>query len=160
MTDTPKVRFSNSVLDDVKDKEEKADAAKNASVKADPNSGAPAADAEVTPAKAKKALEAMAKDAPNPNAKPEDPATDPAAVAAAANKMEDASSAKADASDKVKAKAAAPKAALSQLRGNPTVEEMIAATKIESVKGPPAAPIGYGVHKLSIEGGNPYRAEL
>lgn len=58
MTDTPKVRFSNSVLDDVKDKEEKADAAKNASVKADPNSGAPAADAEVSPAKAKAALEA------------------------------------------------------------------------------------------------------
>jgi len=161
MTDTPKVRFSNSVLDDVKDKEEKADAAKNASVKADPNSGAPAADAEVTPAKAKKALEAMAKDAPNPNAKPEDPATDPAAVASAANKMEDASSAKADATDKVKAKAAAPKAALSQMRGDdPALEAAIAATKVESVKGPPAAPIGYGVHKLSIEGGNPYRAKL
>merc|ERR1712127_991127 len=28
--------------------------------------------------------------------------------------------------------------------------------KIESVRGPPGAPIGYGVHKLSIEGGEPY----
>jgi len=36
----------------------------------------------------------------------------------------------------------------------------MAATKVDSVKGPPGAPIGYGVHKLSIEGGNPYRAKL
>ena len=32
-------------------------------------------------------------------------------------------------------------------------------TKILSVNGPPAAPIGYGVHKLAIEGGNPYAAK-
>jgi len=29
-------------------------------------------------------------------------------------------------------------------------------TKIESVRGPPGAPIGYGVHKLAAEGGAPY----
>ena len=28
--------------------------------------------------------------------------------------------------------------------------------KIESVRGPPGAPIGYNVHKLSIAGGDPY----
>ena len=28
--------------------------------------------------------------------------------------------------------------------------------KIEAVRGPPGAPIGYNVHKLSIEGGDPY----
>jgi hypothetical protein len=33
-------------------------------------------------------------------------------------------------------------------------------TKIESVRGPSnGAPIGYGVHKLAIEGGNPYAAK-
>lgn len=32
--------------------------------------------------------------------------------------------------------------------------------KIESVRGPPGAPIGFNVHKLAIEGGNPYRAKL
>ena len=32
--------------------------------------------------------------------------------------------------------------------------------KIESVKGPPGAPIGFNVHKLAIAGGNPYRAKL
>jgi len=37
--------------------------------------------------------------------------------------------------------------------------KIIEATKIESVKGPPGAPIGYGVHKLSVEGGNPYAAK-
>lgn len=31
--------------------------------------------------------------------------------------------------------------------------------KIESVRGPPGAPIGYGVHKLAIEGGAPYAAK-
>jgi hypothetical protein len=30
--------------------------------------------------------------------------------------------------------------------------------KIESVRGPPGAPIGFNVHKLAIEGGNPYRS--
>jgi len=47
--------------------------------------------------------------------------------------------------------AAAPKAALAQGESDPL--------KTESVKGPPGAPIGYGVHKLSIEGGNPYAAK-
>jgi len=166
MTSGPKVRWSNSILDDVKDKDEKADKAKNSKVKADVNAGAPDAAAEVTPAKAKKTLEALAKDAPNPNAQPEDPATDPAAVAAMANKMEDTSSAKAAATDAAKAKAA-PKAALSQMRGDyETAAEAaaieaarVATTKVESVKGPPGAPIGYGVHKLSVEGGNPYAAK-
>ena len=53
MTDTPKVRFSNSILDDVKDKEEKADKAKNAAVKADVNAGAPSEDAPPSEARAK-----------------------------------------------------------------------------------------------------------
>jgi hypothetical protein len=156
MTDTPKVRWSNSILDDVKAKEESDDKKKNASVKPDVNAGAPAADEEVSPAKAKKALERMAKDAPNPNAQPEDPATDPAAAAKAENAMESASAAKATAADAAKAK----KAALAQIRDvDPEVAAAIAATKIESVKGPPGAPIGYGVHALSIEGGNPYAAK-
>tara|TARA_B110000285_G_scaffold79640_1_gene91940 strand:+ start:516 stop:641 length:126 start_codon:yes stop_codon:yes gene_type:complete len=38
--------------------------------------------------------------------------------------------------------------------------KIIEATKIESVRGPSnGAPIGYGVHKLSVEGGNPYAAK-
>jgi hypothetical protein len=158
MTDTPKVRWSNSILDDVKAKEESDDKKKNASVKPDVNAGAPAADEEVSPAKAKKALERMAKDAPNPNAQPEDPATDPAAAAKAENAMEAASAAKTVAADATAAKAK--KAALAQIRDvDPEVAAAIAATKIESVKGPPGAPIGYGVHALSIEGGNPYAAK-
>jgi hypothetical protein len=66
MTDTPKVRFNNSTLLPELNK----DAAANAAVVADPNAGAPAAGAEVSPVKAKKALEALAKESPNPNAKP------------------------------------------------------------------------------------------
>ena len=99
----------------------------------------------------------MAKDAPNPNAKPEDPKTDPIAVATAANKMEDSAAKKSAASDAKAAKDApkAPAAALAQIKdiasGDPT--------KIDSVKGPPGAPIGFGVHKLSTEGGNPYAAK-
>lgn len=101
----------------------------------------------------------MAKDAPNPNAQPEDPSTDPAAAAKRDNDMEKASAAKTVAADANAAKAK--KAALAQVRGDvdPEVAAAIAATKIESVKGPPAAPIGYGVHALSIEGGNPYAAK-
>jgi hypothetical protein len=41
----------------------------------------------------------LAKDAPNPNAKPEDPTTDPAAAAKAANDMEKSAAAKADAKE-------------------------------------------------------------
>jgi hypothetical protein len=102
MTDTPKSRWGvNSVLNDpVAD--EKADKAKNDKVVADPNAGAPDGDKAVSPEKMKKAIEQAAKDAPNPNAKPEDPATDPAALAAAANKMDDAASAKAEAKDTAK----------------------------------------------------------
>jgi hypothetical protein len=158
MTDTPKTRWSNSILDDVKDKEEKADKAKNASIKADPNAGAPAADAPVDPKKAAKAIAELAKKDPNPMAKPEDPATDPMAAAKAANDMERATS---DTSDKKDAAAATAKkakaAALAQVGGvDDEATAAIVATHIESVNGPPAAPIGYGVHKLSIEGGNPY----
>ena len=153
MTDTPKSRWGvNSVLNDpVKD--EAADKAKNVAVVADPNAGAPSGDVAVNPEKQKKAIEKAAADAPNPMATPADPATDPAAMAAAANKMDDATSAKAEAKDA--AKKAAPKAALAQIRdingGDPT--------KIDSVAGPPGAPIGWGVHKLSTEGGNPYAAK-
>jgi len=89
----------------------------------------------------------MAKDAPNPNAKPADPATDPAAAAKASNDMEASSAKKAAETDKK----AAPKAALSQMRDEEDP------TKIESVRGPSnGAPIGYGVHKLANEGGAPY----
>jgi len=63
--------------------------------------------------------------------------------------MEDSSAKKAEKSDK------APAAALAQMRdvnGDPT--------KIDSVRGPSdGAPIGFGVHKLSIAGGNPYAAK-
>ena len=161
MTDTPKVRWSNSILDDVAAKDEAADKAKNAATPADPNAGAPAV-AETDPKKAKQQLEAAAKKDPNPNAAPADPATDPAATAAAANKMEDAQSAKQNAAEAAKAKA--PKAALAQSIYTTEEEDamkakIIEATKIESVKGPPGAPIGYGVHKLSVEGGNPYAAK-
>jgi hypothetical protein len=161
MTSTPKVRWSNSILDDVAAKEKAADKAKNAATPADPNAGAPST-AETDPAKAKKQLEAAAKDAPNPNAAPADPATDPAAAAKAANDIEDASSAKANAAEAAKKKA--PKAALAQSIYTTEEEDamkakIIAATGIESVKGPPGAPIGYGVHKLSVEGGNPYAAK-
>ena len=166
MTDTPKVRFNNSILQDIPKKEEEADKAKNAAIPADPNAGAPST-AETNPVKAKKALEAAAKDAPNPNAKPADPATDPAAAAKAANDMEAASAKKAEATDAKAAKGApaAPKAASLAQSIYTTEEEdamkakIIAATGIESVKGPPGAPIGYGVHKLSVEGGNPYAAK-
>ena len=82
----------------------------------------------------------QARDAPNPNAGNEDPKEDPAAVAAAAN-----------GADK--------KAALVQMHGDepdPTIE----GTKVASVRGPPGAPIGYGVHKLAAEGANPYAAKL
>ena len=147
MTDTPKVRFDNSILKDIKD-EKADDKAAEAKVKADVNGGVPETTKESDPAKVAKAIEAAAKDAPNPNAAPADPKTDPAAVAAAANKMEDSSAKKAEKSDK------APAAALAQMRGvngDPT--------KIDSVKGPPGAPIGYGVHKLALEGGNPYAAK-
>ena len=165
MTDTPKVRFNNSILQDIPKKEEEADKAKNAAIPADPNAGAPST-AETDPVKAKKALEAAAKDAPNPNAKPADPATDPAAAAKAANDMEAASAKKAEATDAKAAKGApaAPKAALAQSIYTTEEEDamkakIIAATGIESVKGPPGAPIGYGVHKLSVEGGAPYAAK-
>ena len=156
MTDTPKVRFNNSILP-VKD-EAAADKAAAAAVVADPNSGAPAVGTpETDPAKAKIQLEKMAKDAPNPNAALADPTTDPVAVASAANKMEDSSAKKSAASDAKAAEGApkAPAAALAQIRdiasGDPT--------KIDSVRGPPGAPIGFGVHKLSVEGGNPYAAK-
>ena len=166
MTNTPKSRWGvNSVLNDpVKD--EAADKAKNVAVVADPNAGAPTGDVAVNPEKMKKAIEQAAKDAPNPNATPADPATDPAAMAAAENKMDDESSAKAEAKDVAKKAASAgkipeltppkaPAAALSQIRdiasGDPT--------KIDSVRGPPGAPIGFGVHKLATEGGNPYSAK-
>jgi hypothetical protein len=102
-------------------------------------------------------MEQMAKDAPNPNAAPADPKTDPVAVATAANKMEDSSAKKAATSDAKAAKDApkAPAAALAQIKdiasGDPT--------KIDSVRGPPGAPIGFGVHKLATEGGNPYAAK-
>jgi len=147
MTDGPKMKWGfNSILNDIEKKPVDADKEADAKVKADPNAGAPAADAPVSPEKAKKALAAAAKDAPNPNAKPEDPATDPAASAKAANDME-ASSAKKNAETDKKA---APKAALSQMRDEDP-------TKIESVRGPSnGAPIGYGIHKLANEGGAPY----
>ena len=148
MTDTPKVRFDNSILKDIKD-EKADDKAADAKVKADVNGGVPEVTAAADPAKIKKAIEAAAKDAPNPNAAPADPSTDPAKVAAAANAMEDSAAKKAEKSDK------APAAALAQMRdinGDPT--------KIDSVRGPSdGAPIGYGVHKLSIAGGNPYAAK-
>jgi len=157
MNDQPKVRFSNSILDDVAAKEEAADKAKNASVKADPNSGAPPADtAETNPVKAKKALERMAKDAPNPNAKPEDPTTDPAAAAKRDNDMEKASAAKAEAKETKKAALAQ---WVTEEDEKAASDKIIARTSVESVKGPPGAPIGYGVHALSIEGGNPYAAK-
>ena len=90
MTDTPKSRWGvNSVLNDAV-ADEKADKAKNDKVVADPNAGAPVGDKEVNPEKLKKAIEKVAIEAPNPNAAPADPTTDPAAVAAAANKMDDA----------------------------------------------------------------------
>jgi hypothetical protein len=99
----------------------------------------------------------MAKDAPNPNAKPEDPTTDPAAAAKRENDMEKASAAKAD------AKEAPKKAALAQWvteeDEKAASDKIIARTGVESVRGPPGAPIGYGVHALSIEGGNPYAAK-
>jgi hypothetical protein len=162
MTNTPKSRWGfNSVLNDVPAKEEAADKAKNAKVVADPNAGAPKDEEPVSEAKRNAAIAAAAKNAPNPVAVDADPATDPAAVAAAENKMEDESSKKAEKKEAAaKAPKAAipeveaPKAALAQMRGvdgDPT--------KIDSVKGPPGAPIGYGVHKLSLEGGNPYAAK-
>jgi len=148
MTDTPKVRFDNSILKDIKD-EKADDKAADAKVKADVNGGVPETTPTADPAKIKKAIEAAAKDAPNPNAAPADPATDPAKVAAAANAMEDSAAKKAEKSDKAKT------AALAQMRdinGDPT--------KIDSVRGPSdGAPIGYGVHKLAIAGGNPYAAK-
>jgi hypothetical protein len=73
MTDTPKARFNNSALVpelNITFDAAKADAKANAAIVADPNAGAPAAGAEVSPVKAKKALEALAKESPNPNAKP------------------------------------------------------------------------------------------
>jgi hypothetical protein len=153
MTDTPKVRFDNSILKDIKD-EKADDKAAEAKVKADVNGGVPESTKESDPAKVAKAIEAAAKDAPNPNAAPADPATDPAAVAAAANKMEDSSAKKAEKTDKA-AEVKAPAAALAQMRGvngDPL--------KIDSVRGPSdGAPIGFGVHKLSIAGGNPYAAK-
>jgi hypothetical protein len=147
MTPEPKFRWSNSILEDVKKKEEDADKAANEKVVADPNAGAPKTP-ETDPAKIKKALEKAAKDAPNPNEVDADPAEDPAAVAEAANKAEE---------PKAEGAAAevAPAAALAQIR-----HRDIDPTKIESVRGPSnGAPIGYGVHKLAIEGGNPYAAK-
>ena len=155
MTDTPKVYFNNSVLP-VKD-EAKDDKAAEAKVVADPNAGAPEGDKPVGEERRNKAIAKAAADAPNPNAAPADPTTDPIAVASAANKMEDASAKKAEASDAKAAKDApkAPAAALAQIKdiasGDPT--------KIDSVRGPPGAPIGFGVHKLATEGGNPYSAK-
>jgi serine/threonine protein phosphatase PrpC len=96
MTDTQKVRFNNSTLVPELNKDAAVNAAANAAVVADPNAGAPATGAEVSPVKAKKALEALAKESPNPNAKPEDPTTDPAAAAKAANEMDNKSSASAE----------------------------------------------------------------
>ena len=164
MTNTPKSRWGfNSVLNDVPAKDAAADKAKNAKVVADPNAGAPAELEPVSEEKRNAAIAAAAKDAPNPVAVDADPATDPAAVAAAENKMEDESSKKAEKKDAAakapKAAAApeveAPKAALAQMRdvdGDPT--------KIDSVRGPSeGAPIGFGVHKLSVAGGNPYAAK-
>jgi hypothetical protein len=150
MTSTPKVRFDNSILKDIDEK--KDDKAADAKVAADPNAGAPVDGAAADPKKVAAAIAAAAKDAPNPNAAPADPKTDPAKVAEAANKMEDSSAKKAAVSDKAAEKA--PAAALAQMRGD------VDPLKIESVRGPSGgAPIGYGVHKLAIEGGNPYAAK-
>ena len=78
MTDTPKVRFNNSVLNDVPAKEEAADKATNAKVKADPNAGAAADEAKAPAAKAKAPAAADAK-APAAEAKaPAAGAVDPA----------------------------------------------------------------------------------
>jgi len=162
MTDTPKARFNNSILQDIP-KEADADKAKNAAVSADPNAGAPAT-AETDPKKAKQQLDALAKKDPNPNAAPADPKTDPAAAAKAANDMEAASAKKAEATD-AKAAKVAPAAALAQSIYTTAEEDamkakIIEATKIDSVRGPSeGAPIGYGVHKLAVEGGNPYAAK-
>ena len=142
MTPEPKTRFSNSVLDDVKAKEDAADKAENAKVKADVNGGVPELDPEAKAKREKKLLEMQERDAPNPNAGNEDPKEDPAAVAAAANAGENNK-----------------KAALVQMHGDepdPTIE----GTKVASVRGPPGAPIGYGVHKLAAEAVNPYAAKL
>merc|ERR1711865_852983 len=88
--------------------------------------GAPKDEEPVSEAKRNAAIAAAAKDAPNPVAVDADPATDPAAVAAAENKMEDESSKKSekkDAAAKAPKAAAvapeveAPKAALAQLYG-------------------------------------------
>jgi len=102
MTDTPKVAFNNSVLPKVD--EAAADKAADAKTVADPNAGAPPADAPVSDVKNKKAMAALAKDAPNPNAKPEDPATDPMASATAANNMEKSAAAKGEAKEAKAAK--------------------------------------------------------
>ena len=84
------------------------------------------------------------------------------ATAAAEIKAENAVSSKQNIAEAAKAKA--PKAALAQSIYTTEEEDamkakIIAATSIESVKGPPGAPIGYGVHKLAVEGGNPYAAK-
>ena len=148
MTDGPKSRWGfNSVLNDVKDKEEKADKAKNAAVKADVNAGAPEPDAPMSDNKKKNLMRLDAELNPNPNAKPEDPATDPVAAAKAANAMDDQTAAKTAAKE-------SKKAALMQIR-----DDKEDPTKIESVRGPPGAPIGYGVHKLANQGGEPYAAK-
>jgi hypothetical protein len=157
MTAEPKFRYSNSILNDVVAKEADADKAKNAGVVADPNAGAPSTP-ETDPAKIKKALDAAAKDAPNPNAQEADPATDPAALAAASNSAEEPkpeTAAEVAPAAEGAAAEVAPAAALAQMRMR-DVDPL----KIESVRGPSnGAPIGYGVHKLSIEGGNPYAAK-
>jgi hypothetical protein len=157
MTDTPKVRWSNSILEDVKKNEEDADKAANEKVSADPNAGAPKTP-ETDPAKVKKAMDAAAKDAPNPNAQPEDPSTDPAAMAKIENDNEKEPEAAKPAEGAAAPAEGAPSEiapALAQIR-NRDVDP----TKIESVRGPSnGAPIGYGVHKLAIEGGNPYAAK-
>ena len=60
MTDTPKVRFDNSILKDIKD-EKADDKAAEAKVKADVNGGVPETTKESDPAKVAKAIEAAAK---------------------------------------------------------------------------------------------------
>jgi len=136
MTETPKARFDNSILVDELAKNKADDAKANGAVKGDVNGGA--TDRKADSDHVNKVLNRMAKDAPNPKAAAADPSTDPAAVAAAANAGE--------------APKAAPAAAFAQ-------EPEEDPTKIESVRGPPGAPLGYGVHKLSVEGGNPYAAK-
>jgi DNA polymerase III gamma/tau subunit len=159
MTDTPKVRFDNSIIADKKNNsaydtflapelEAAADKAKNSKTSADPNSGAPKDPQAVEDEKkAKKEAEEKKKEGEEEK---KDEKTEEKKEETKVEKKEEEKRKNSDEKkeEKKEEKKDEKKAALAQIREDPL--------KIPSVKGPPGAPIGFNVHALGSSAADPY----